>query len=219
MDQITVSRPWFVIVILILGVGIPAAWAWSEDTGDNQGFRPLFNGKDLTGWEATRPEMWSVRDGMIIGKQGNNQLKRNTFLATTESFSDFILKASIRLVKDRGNSGLQFRSVISPNGAAKGYQVDIGRYFWGLLLEEGGRGILKRPAREAVQQPGFVKVDEWNHLVITVKDHHIAGEMNGIKFLDLEDPTGELTGVIALQLHTGEAVEIHVKDVAIKELK
>jgi hypothetical protein len=38
----------------------------AHDTDD---FKPLFNGKDLQGWEATKPELWSVKDGMIIGKQ------------------------------------------------------------------------------------------------------------------------------------------------------
>jgi hypothetical protein len=30
------------------------------------GFRPLFNGKDLTGWDGN-PELWSVEDGAIVG--------------------------------------------------------------------------------------------------------------------------------------------------------
>src|SRR5260370_8517931 len=81
---------------------------------DKDGFKPLFDGKDLEGWEATRPELWSVRDGMIIGKQGKNQLKKNTFLATKEKYADFVLKASVRLVKDGGNSGIQFRTRIPP---------------------------------------------------------------------------------------------------------
>jgi Domain of Unknown Function (DUF1080) len=51
---------------------------------DAEEFRPLFNGKDLEGWKATKPELWSVKDGMIIGKQERGQLKKNTFLATKE---------------------------------------------------------------------------------------------------------------------------------------
>ncbi|MGQ0635953.1 MAG: 3-keto-disaccharide hydrolase [Planctomycetaceae bacterium] len=198
---------------LVLSAGISV---WGDD--DNAGFRPLFNGKDLSGWEATKPEMWSVRDGMIIGRQENNLLKKNTFLATTENFSDFVLKVSVRLVGDRGNSGVQFRTAILPNGTARGYQVDIGKFFWGLLLEEGGRGILKRPPPEAVQRPDFLKVDDWNRYVITVKGHHITLELNGVKYIDLEDAKGDLTGVIALQLHAGEGLEVQFKDIEIKEL-
>ena len=31
------------------------------------GFRPLFNGKDQTGWDGN-PSLWSVEDGCITGK-------------------------------------------------------------------------------------------------------------------------------------------------------
>lgn len=187
--------------------------------GDDQdGFRPLFNGKDLKGWEATKPELWSVKDGMIIGKQEKGQLKKNSFLATKEKFSDFILKASVRLVKDEGNSGIQFRSVIHKDGTARGYQADAAKGYWGLLLEEGGpnRLIIKRPAPEAVKE---VKPDQWNDYVITAQGHHVTLELNGVKSVDVEDPKGDLTGVIALQLHVGPAMEVQFKEIQIKELK
>lgn len=35
--------------------------------GEDTGFRPLFNGKDLTVWDGN-PELWSVQDGCITGK-------------------------------------------------------------------------------------------------------------------------------------------------------
>ena len=36
------------------------------------GFRPLFNGKDLTGWDGN-PALWSVEDGCITGKTAGPQ--------------------------------------------------------------------------------------------------------------------------------------------------
>ena len=104
------------------------------------------------------------------------------------------------------------------DGTARGYQADIAQGFWGLLLEEGSpnRLIIKRPAPEAVKK---VKPDEWNDYVITAKRHHMTLELNGIKSVDLDDPKGDLTGVIALQLHVGPAMEVQFKDIAIKELK
>lgn len=185
---------------------------------DKDECRPLFNGKDLEGWEATKPELWSVKDGMIMGKQESGQLKKNSFLATKEKFSDFILKVSVRLVKDQGNSGIQFRSVIHEDGTARGYQADVAKGYWGLLLEEGSpnRLIIKRPAPEAVKK---VKPDQWNAYVITAQGHRFTLELNGIKSVDLEDPKGDLTGFIALQLHVGPAMEVQFKDIKIKELK
>jgi len=185
---------------------------------DKDDFKPLFNGKDLEGWEATKPELWSVKNGVIIGKQGKNQLKKNTFLATKQKYADFVLKASVRLVKDEGNSGIQFRTRILPDGTARGYQADVAKGFWGLLLEEGSpkRLIIKRPVPEAVKK---LKPDQWNDYEITAKGHHITLELNGIKSVELEDPTGDLSGVIALQLHVGPAMEVQFKDIKIKELE
>ncbi len=135
---------------VMAGISMIAAGR-ADDIDD---FKPLFNGKDLEGWEATKPELWTVKDGMIIGKQGKNQLKKNTFLATKKKYADFVLKASVRLVKDEGNSGIQFRTRILPDGTARGYQADVAKGFWGLLLEEGSptRLIIKRPATRGRQE-------------------------------------------------------------------
>ena len=155
---------------------------------------------------------------MIVGKQGKNQIKKNTFLAARGKYTNFIVKASVRLVRDEGNSGIQFRTRILPDGTARGYQADVARGYWGLLLEEGSpkRLIIKRPAPEAVKN---VKRDEWNDYEITARDHHITLVLNGIKSVDVEDPTGDLGGVIALQIHTGPAMEVQFKDIKIKELE
>ena len=83
--------------------------------------------RDLEGW-VTKPELWSyVKDGMIIGKQGKNQIVTNTFLATKKKYTDFVLKASVRLVRDEGNSGIQLRTRILPDGTARGYQADVAK--------------------------------------------------------------------------------------------
>ena len=45
---------------------------------DFDGAVKLFNGKDLTGWEATGNAKWVVEDGMLIGTQGENRHDRRT---------------------------------------------------------------------------------------------------------------------------------------------
>ena len=40
-----------------------AVLAWPALAAED-GFKPLFNGKDLTGWEGL-PQFWSVKDGVI----------------------------------------------------------------------------------------------------------------------------------------------------------
>ena len=48
---------------------------------ETAGFTPLFNGKDLDGWEGDT-SLWSARDGMLVGDSPG--LKHNDFLADRE---------------------------------------------------------------------------------------------------------------------------------------
>ena len=78
---------------------------------ETAGFQPIFNGKDLTGWQGDA-SLWSARDGMLLGT--SRGLSHNDFLATDRSYGNFVLKLSFQLVNGDGNSGVQFRSVPRP---------------------------------------------------------------------------------------------------------
>src|SRR5215475_5288140 len=88
------------------------------------GFKPLFNGKNLDGWDGD-PRLWKVQDGMIVGSTEGNPRKYNNFLATKKSYADFILRAQAKLRNH--NSGIQFRSEMLPDlkWAVRGYQADM----------------------------------------------------------------------------------------------
>ena len=86
---------WIMTAVLLL-----AATGFAVEK--EEGFVPLFNGKDLTGWEGNK-DLWTVKDGVLIGQSKN--LDHNEFLATTQTFTDFILRFEIRLVDGKGNSG------------------------------------------------------------------------------------------------------------------
>src|SRR5712672_2508352 len=49
-------------------------------TGDEAGFLPLFNGKNLDGWEGD-PKYWRVEDGNLVGEiTPDTVVKSNTFI-------------------------------------------------------------------------------------------------------------------------------------------
>jgi hypothetical protein len=52
----------------VLGFGVVVLLAGTGRTGADDDFRPLFNGKDLSGWVPVNvaPETFTVRDGMIV---------------------------------------------------------------------------------------------------------------------------------------------------------
>src|SRR5271155_2811406 len=79
------------------------------------GFKSIFNGKDLKGWDGN-PKLWSVKDGAITGQTtADNKAPGNTFLVWTNgTVGDFELRCSFKLVpgdaQGFANSGIQYRS-------------------------------------------------------------------------------------------------------------
>jgi len=179
------------------------------------GFKSLFNGKDLTGWEGN-PDLWSVKDGAITGvTKADPKLTHNTFLVYTGgNVDDFELRLSYRIVN--GNSGIQYRSKVIENGKfgpiVSGYQADFeaGTTYSGILYEERARGILaqrgqktvvkddpsnpKRPEVEVVGSLGEskdiqakIKKEDWNDYVIIAKGNHLQHFINGMQTVDVID--------------------------------
>src|SRR5262249_25223051 len=69
---------------------------------ESQRFRPLFNGKDLSGWVTPEDKsLFTVEDRQIVGRT-EGKLKKNEFLATAKSYGDFVLKAKVKI--RNGNS-------------------------------------------------------------------------------------------------------------------
>jgi len=181
------------------------------------GFKPLFDGKSLAGWEGN-DKLWSVADGTIVGTTDDvDSIKKNTFLSTKKTYKNFTLKAKFKL--RNGNSGIQFRSKSFPENVVKGYQADIAEnMFMGILYEEGGRGILVNVKADEVAK--HVKADDWNEYVITADGPKITQTLNGFTTVDYTEKSevGAKEGVIALQLHVGPKMRITFKDVELKEL-
>lgn len=139
--------------LLTLGLTALALAAHAADAG----FQPIFNGKDLSGWDGLK-EFWSVRDGTIIGRTTvETPLKTNTFLVYRGAEpANFELRLQFRLTpnndKNQANSGVQYRSKVLDAAifSVGGYQADIdstGKYT-GMLYEERGRGILMGPGEK-----------------------------------------------------------------------
>ncbi len=180
-------------------------------------FTPLFNGKDLDGWQGD-PELWSVVDGVIVGSTEKKELKHNSFLATKKTYKNFVLKLKFKL--RNGNSGIQYRSKQHDDFVVTGYQADIAdNAFLGILYEEGGRGILVNVDGGEVAK--HFNKDNWNEYVITADGPHLTQVLNGFTTVDYteKDPSkGATEGIIALQLHVGPKMQIEFKDVELREL-
>ncbi len=141
-----------------------SSFAFAADAG----FKSIFNGKDLTGWEGL-PAFWSVKDGAIVGQTtAEKPTKGNTFLVWKDGQpANFELRVSFRLTSQNdkafGNSGIQYRSKIVDAAAfvVGGYQADIdvsGQYA-GMLYEEKGRSLIMGPG-EIIRLGATTMIDD-----------------------------------------------------------
>ncbi|MGI8991432.1 MAG: 3-keto-disaccharide hydrolase [Bryobacteraceae bacterium] len=179
-----------------------------------EGFKPLFNGKNLDGWDGD-PRLWSVRDGMIVGSTEGVPLQHNEFLIAKGDYANFILRVEMKLRNH--NSGIQFRSEALPDWVVQGYQADAAAdNYWGNIYDEKGtRGTMVDgwPKAKTV-----VKLKDWNEYEITCDGDRIRLKLNGLETADLHD-SKKLDGAIALQLHAGPPMEAYFRNIRIKILK
>ena len=206
----TLNRRGFLAAVAA-GMALPAADA-AED-----GFEPLFNGKDLDGWEGD-PFLWKAEDGMVVGRSPG--ISYNDFLTTTEEYSDFVLRFQIQLVDNIGNSGVQIRSRrVSGSMEMIGYQVDIGPSWWGSLYDESRRRVtLAAPSEATIKKA--LKPTDWNDYEVQARGRHIVLKLNGVVTVDYteQDESIEQTGLIGLQVHSGPPLEARFRNIRIKRL-
>jgi hypothetical protein len=205
-------------------------------------FQKIFDGESLKGWKALNMSYWSVRDGAITGQSTpENPCKANQFMAWQGGdVADFELKLKFRVKGNGGNSGVQFRSVLRPDGLAVGYQADIfqsGGYLGGvcdeihtrkgpeLLSANGKKTVIdengKRTATSLGQVATMKPTGEWNEYRITAKGQQIILEINGVKsteLIDQEKGHFDLSGFLGLQLRSGEPMTVQFKDIYLRKL-
>jgi len=136
---------------------------------DADGFSALFNGTDLSGWDAL-PNFWSVKDGALdcveTAEQGGNIQSDLIWMDSKEhpeKYANFELHAKFRWLSHSGNSGIQFRSVLE-NATTKhvgGYQADTdpqNGYTGGIYDESSKAGRRQKDAPGLLMAPRGFKI-------------------------------------------------------------
>jgi len=184
------------LALLALGGSVFAA---------DDGKTAIFDGKTLTGWKQLGGAAnYQVIDGVIVGSSRPGV--PNSFLVTEKDYGDFILDFDVRQDVGPTNSGVQFRSVSTPefeNGRVHGYQTDVDpspRQWSGSIYEEAQRGWfytgeLYPPAK------ALYKFGEWNHYRVEAIGSHLRVWINGSPAADVIDD-GHKSGFVGLQVHS-----------------
>jgi Domain of Unknown Function (DUF1080) len=169
--------------------------------------KPIFNGKDLTGWKKYTGDEKRAKTEFSVTKEGLLHLKNGPGdLQSEGQYDDFILQAECRTNGKNLNSGVFFRCI--PGEYQNGYEAQIHNGFGetpkeytveeydpkthelkdktkvkSAALDYGSGAIYRRvPARSP-----SAKDAEWFTMTVAAQGRHIATWVNGVQQVDWTD--------------------------------
>ncbi len=224
--------------LLLLAVLVPDVQG-EDAKPDAEGFVPIFNGRDMTGWEG-KPGWWQVEGGALTAQSTPAKpcKKHNYLMWRGGKADDFELKLLFRI--EGGNSGVQFRSRELPEWDIAGYQADLdaaGKWTGCLYDVNTGRAAVSmRGQKTVIAADGAKKVEklaepaglaraikkgQWNEYHIIAQGDHIVLKINGVlmtEVTDREQGKASKEGIFAFQMHPGPPMKVQFKDVRLKRL-
>lgn len=209
---------------------------FADQAKPEDGFTPMLNGKDLSGWKIVGGNgKFEFKDGEILG-YGKN-VNANTFLISEKTYKDFDFRFEMKFDTLKGNSGMMFRGLQKEskdgNGRVYGYQCEHdndakGRSWTAGIYDEARRGWLvpNRADKEETkkfseQGRELFKSDDWNEIRILCEGNHIQIWMNGelrVDYTDTHEKDATLEGFFGMQVHSGGQTDVRWRNLRIKEL-
>jgi hypothetical protein len=199
----------------------------AEDKGD---WKPLFNGKDLSGWKMyPEPNKGAIKElikkeegGKVVAYYGKLKDDKEVPLWRVEDgiligsgphshlfsergdYENFRYRVEV-MINDKGNSGQYFRTQFGPD-FPRGYEAQINsthgdRIRSGSLYPSFGK-ISNDDRKKILVFDQLVKPDEWYTQEVIAEGNHIVIKVNGKTTVDYVDETNAFTkGHFALQGH------------------
>ena len=199
---------------------------------ENRRFSPLFNGKDLSGWEPCNiaPETFSARDGMIVTTGSPVGTMR-----TAKMYENFIIEFEWQHMKVGGNSGLFIWAdglpvagsafsrgievqILDPGYAAKGKNERYSTH--GDIFAVNGAALTVAGRTSANGQRSFPSEErtkpspEWNHYRVVANNGDISLSVNG-KEVTIAKAASPRKGYLMLE---SEGSECRFRNLRIREL-
>lgn len=169
---------------------------------DANAFSPLFNGKDLDGWQthSTQPGGWKVEDGLLTGRATVSQ--PHHLFTLRGDYRNFHLRAECK-TNLYGNGGIIFRVPFAIDRPPinpvfpSGYEAQIIHEFPNSTYALTG-SLKRQPDWLVKAKPLNIKPDEWFILEVIANGPRIIVKVNGTETANVEDTTLS-RGHIALQ--------------------
>lgn len=177
------------------------------------GWKPLFNGRNLDGWEVVNAGNWTVENGQIVVRRLPNDT-RGGWLVTKTDYRNFVVRLKFKPGSDAFNSGVLIRDpghakVSRP--AFHGFEIQ---------LQQGEPDPNSNAAIYDVARayPKLIEPQAWSEVEVRCEGDHIETFLLGQKMAETHTRRS-FFGAIGLQMHGGkEPVEYRFKDIEIRGL-
>ena len=147
-----------------------------EEASD--GFRLLFNGKDLSGWRFIGPEgAWGVEKGLLACNG-----KGRGWIRPEGTYADFILRLDYR-ISPRGDSGIFIRTSEEGRPAYQGMEIKLLEDPRSPIPEKSTGAIYDAvaPTQEAARPAGH-----WNQIEVSCQGPTVRVVLNGREIVDCD---------------------------------
>lgn len=209
-------------------------------SANEEGFVPIFNSKNLDGWQGIGGDTSSycVENGELICKDTGK-----VHIFTTKEFSNFILRLEIKM-DPGGNNGVGIRDKVSKQPHLEGNEIQVldDPYYvrgipregkepkdWVPLKDYQHHGSLYgvMPAKTGQLKP----TGQWNQEEIVCDGRRVKVTLNGVVIVDTDlDKVKPIDshehpglfhekGFIGLHAHGNYGAKVYFRNMRIKELK
>lgn len=215
-------------MLLCGGLALAEDKAPANPKDSEDGFVPIFNGRNLDGWQgvAGSTDSYYVKDGLLICKK-----IAHDHIFTKKKYGDFILRLEIKL-EPGGNNGVGIRTDVSREPHLYGMEIQV-------LDDDHPKHAKIKPYQHHGSIYGVVPAKtghlkpagQWNTEEIYCKGRHVRVTLNGTVIVDanLDDYVGKAMdgkkhpglkykeGHIGLHAH-GYGQEVYFRNLRVKEL-
>jgi hypothetical protein len=153
------------------------------ETAD-EGFSPMFNGKDFAGWQGHAHGWTFEPDGTLAWEQEAGDIW------TEKQYGDFVLDFDYKVAKG-SNSGVFIRCGNPRDPVQTGLEIQIhDSYGKGRGLHHSGAVYDAQAPSKNVEKP----VGEWNHMTVTAKGPVVQVRLNGEQVIDMNVDQWKVAG-------------------------
>lgn len=163
-------------------------------------WKPLFNGRDLSGWDtsrsrsSTKNSKWTIEDGVLVGAW-DPEHPGPGWLLTQADYGDFRLRLEFWITRG-GNSGVAVRDAShgAKNPAYAGYEIQI------LSNDAQAKNPTGSIYGVAAAPGGLLREEQWNQMEVICKGPSIRVLLNGREVANAVNERSS-RGAIGFQVH------------------